>query len=396
MNKYCEKSRFLSKKRISWQKYFLFSFVLLLPGFIGCRPAEEIRTQKEPKIPTLNAPFLMKSMSKSGTINRIVGIALPVPTKEGNPSNGPDHWYIKLSGQGKSITPRISEIEDFIKSIQIKEGSEELTWTVPASWKETKAKTFSLATFILDKDLELTISRVGGSLLDNLNRWRDQVGLDHFKDLDQETKKISWGTKMTGIWVDFYNQQRETSANTDVNNDSNQSSNGPLKSGNNSGNNSNESTNKTRLIGAILPDGDSEWYFFKVMAPLEDVEPVAKEIDDFLNSIRFHPGDKQPSWKIPLNWESGASTPFSIASFQIKSTSRKPIKLTISKARGGLLENINRWRAQIGLESISQEQFASQESKVKLADGTTFFKIDIVGKAAGGGMIGGGIMPFRK
>jgi hypothetical protein len=81
--------------------------------------------------------------------------------------------------------------------------TEELKYDTPAGWTAGRSGGFRKAAFDIrdgDRQAEVTVIDLGleaGNLLSNVNRWRDQIGLDPIKadELSRTTKKISIGQR---------------------------------------------------------------------------------------------------------------------------------------------------------------------------------------------------------
>jgi hypothetical protein len=104
-------------------------------------------------------------------------------------------WFFKLLGPAPAVGEHREAFERFVRSVRFTDKAEKpLSWTVPDDWRETNkdikaagiAGLKRYATFLLgrgDNPLELTVLPLPGkddaaSLLANVNRWRGQVGLE--------------------------------------------------------------------------------------------------------------------------------------------------------------------------------------------------------------------------
>ena len=132
-------------------------------------------------------------------------------------------------------------------------------WTVPEGWKETAGTRFSTAAFVATdgtKSVNATVSKAGGDLLGNLNRWRDQVKLKPWSQ-DEASKSVKTLTVdgSEGTFVDF------------VGND--------------------KSTDKPMcLLGVIVNHGDSTW-FFKLTGDIELAQREKAKFEAFVQSVKF-------------------------------------------------------------------------------------------------------------
>ncbi len=135
-----------------------------------------------------------------------------------------------------------------------------LTWTAPAHWTAKPASAMRKGTYVITGDAgataELSITAFPGSVggdLANINRWRGQVQLPPITagDLPSATRKIDTnGFRVTT--VDFAG----TAAGA-----------------------------PTRVLGAIVPVGDSTW-FFKLTGPVDLLGREQATFTAFLLTIR--------------------------------------------------------------------------------------------------------------
>jgi len=129
----------------------------LLAAVLGCGPKEEVRRYKAPKDPTW----------------RMIGAI--VTAKDAT-------WFFKVAAPTDRISATQEEVLSFVKGLRPDGG--EVKWTVPAGWTEEKGGPARQASFKFgdrDPKLELTVVRLpgdGGGLAANVNRWREQLGLD--------------------------------------------------------------------------------------------------------------------------------------------------------------------------------------------------------------------------
>lgn len=68
-------------------------------------------------------------------------------------------------------------------------------------------------------------------------------------------------------------------------------------------------------------------------------------------------------WTIPSTWKKQDATGFRIASYQVADTGDFSI-VSFPGDAGGLLSNVNRWRGQLGLASISASALSSAVSTI--------------------------------
>ncbi|HLW66213.1 MAG TPA: hypothetical protein VKS79_12950, partial [Gemmataceae bacterium] len=129
------------------------------------------------------------------------------------------------------------------------------TFTAPSGWSSTAPGMMAYAAFEAGQGsdkVSITVSQAGGSPIDNINRWRGQVGLPSASDdlIKAESKPIDVAGEKC-LYVDL----------------------------------SNKETNK-RILGVIYPQGDRSW-FFKMTGPPESVEKQKPAFEVFVRSVKF-------------------------------------------------------------------------------------------------------------
>jgi len=155
------------------------------------------------------------------------------------------------------------------------------------------------------------------------------------------------------------------------------------------------------MLGAVVRMGDISW-FFKVTAPPDEVAPAREAIRDFVKSVQFE-GEgaaAKPRWKLPEGWKELPGSAFRYATIQVPPAKEggQPLEISVSTAGGTVLDNINRWRGQLGLKPITEEELPKESEKFQAGPYEGLF-VTLVGKGSGGmggpmaSMAGGGPMP---
>ena len=154
---------------------------------------------------------------------------------------------------------------------------------------------------------------------------------------------------------------------------------------------------KTRMLAAIIPHGDQQW-FFKVTGPADEVAKHAEAFTALIKSVRFSDdAGTKPKWTLPEGWQETPGSGMRFATLRLGS-SAEPLDLTVISlpTKGAdqsayTLDNVNRWRGQLQLPPIDKAQLGELAVELKL-DGATAITVDLVGiQAPGGGM---GRAPF--
>ncbi len=162
------------------------------------------------------------------------------------------------------------------------------------------------------------------------------------------------------------------------------------------------------MMGAIVPRGEQLW-FFKLVGPNKAVEAQATSFARFIDSLNFkEAADSPPEWKLPEGWTQEPGSGMRYATIKVDSA-EKPLEMSVitfpkppGDEESAILLNVNRWRGQLGLEKIAQDQLADQSKTVKLTIGRAVVVYFVGhmqaggmgGPMAGGGPFSGGAAPF--
>lgn len=239
-------------------------------------------------------------------------------------------------------------------------GADGVTWSIPTSWKELPTTSaMRIATFQASNGQEIAVTAfpgdVGG-LVENVNRWRGQVGLEPV-DEQSVNDGIEQVPGVNVLVVDA-------------------------------------SGTSSRLLGTIIDIQDGQTWFAKAIGSSESIDQIKSDLIAFSASFQIHDHDHdhdpevtqtesnpEPTaqsnggidWTPPEEWkvEENSSSVISVA-FNADSGAR--ITLTsLGGTGGGALSNINRWRNQLGLPFIDA---LTDESIVDLGDEALF--VDLV------------------
>jgi hypothetical protein len=232
-------------------------------------------------------------------------------------------------------------------------GLEQAQWKAPAGWQELPAASMAVARFAVSAehpDVVLTVTPLGaeaGKLLPNVNRWEGQLGLPPSSeaDLPKVVKEVKLADGPANV-VDLS---------------------GPAMA----------AGGPKRMLGAIVPHGSQVW-FLKLTGPAEVIAAQKGNFDAFVNSFRFtdqaqaphpaisggHPATAGAAtagvsgikkFEMPAGWVKDEPKPMRVLSFTIADKNQQATMIVSKFSKdgfGGLLDNINRWRAQVGLNPV--------------------------------------------
>jgi hypothetical protein len=267
-------------------------------------------------------------------------------------------------------------------------------WTVPDGWTFVPGKEMRFASFKVSAehpDVELSIvplAGTAGSLMENVNRWRKQLGLPPTEPKDLQN--IMTSGDLSGTPVGLFDM------------------NGPTPT---------DGKPQQRLLAAIVPQPTQTW-FFKLVGPVDVVTAQKANFDSFIHSLKFPaagpdataqgpdvapPGPATPTpagppapetagpaqslpitFTIPAGWsQQTTQNQFRVVGFDILDGNQSAVA-TVSRMpenSGSVLDNINRWRGQVNLPAVDDPS-QSKPDAVKIAglDGQLW---DFQGAAAG-------------
>lgn len=135
--------------------------------------------------------------------------------------------------------------------------SADIEFELPEGWKEIPAKQFTLKAFeVVDADdrLDITISRAGGKMDDNMNRWRGQIQLPPttLAEIEAEFKPREVNS-LPAQFIEMHQKDSEAPQS---------------------------------IIGIVIPEGDQTW-FLKVRGSTKLAEREREHFEAFAKSVRW-------------------------------------------------------------------------------------------------------------
>lgn len=260
-----------------------------------------------------------------------------------------------------------------------------VTDTSPAGWTKQAATSMRQLSYRVDgeggatTDISLIVLRgAAGAVLDNVNRWRDQLGQPV---IDQATLKQTSQTLTTPAGEAVLVEIEGLAAGAD-----------PLKDG--------------RMLGVIVDKGSDGW-FFKMRGNAAITAAQKAAFIEWVKSVKpadpakvpLHgtkpgeegtpppaspdapAGDGSVTWQLPDGWAVAKGSSARYATITITGADGSKGELAVTHFPGdvgGDLANVNRWRGQIGLEPIDEAALAPLVSKLTAAPKTLSF-VDATG-----------------
>jgi hypothetical protein len=139
---------------------------------------------------------------------------------------------------------------------------------------------------------------------------------------------------------------------------------------------------RQRLLAVMVPREQHVW-FFKLMGAEQAVSEATPAFDRFLASVHFTDQEREPiQWTVPEGWKSipGAGELYG----RLRQEEKEPaLDITITRLPPGAKDpraNINRWRGQLGLGLLSEDELKKLIGNVKV-DGVEGTRVDFTGGA---------------
>jgi hypothetical protein len=141
---------------------------------------------------------------------------------------------------------------------------------------------------------------------------------------------------------------------------------------------------KVRLLAAVVPHGDRTW-FLKLVGPEADVSAQQPAFDRFVQSVNFPDKAAEPiAWTVPEGWRQEPGNEQRYATFRIEAQP-KPLELSVvalGREAGSLKANLDRWRGQIGLPPVPEEEIGKLTREVDI-HGVKATLVDMTGTSTG-------------
>ncbi len=223
----------------------------------------------------------------------------------------------------------------------------QLQFAVPPGWQQIAPSEMRIASFAVTNaagqaaDVGVIPLPAGENELDLINMWRDQVQLPATTSDDSGTVQVGDGT---GKLFEFV-------------------STAPII----------DQKFRQRMMVAMLTRGSTSW-FFKITGEDSFVVSQKDVFLKFLKSVSFSavapnissaapaPAAAQNDnansiWTVPSGWQAMPPSQFLLAQYLVQDgDARAEVNVSeLAGEGGGLLANLNRWRGQLGLPPIAQE-----------------------------------------
>ncbi len=158
---------------------------------------------------------------------------------------------------------------------------------------------------------------------------------------------------------------------------------------------------RQRMLAAIIRNGSQAW-FVKLTGP---EKAVTGEIEPFVQLVRsFQFDDKtgQPQWKLPEGWKDAGKRDAIRFATLTRSTDSGDLEITVTVLPASddwdayVLQNINRWRGQLGREPIAAAELSRHSAEVPLQANPEQKAIMVSIEGTGGGSMGRSTPPMAR
>jgi len=227
----------------------------------------------------------------------------------------------------------------------------QLKYQLPEGWQEKPLSEMRIASFAAlgpkgqSADVSAIPLPIVGRDMELVNMWRSQVQLPATSDPDavKQAEPISIGTEQ-GRLFNFVSEQ-------------------PMIG-----------KFQQRILVAMLTHGTMSW-FFKMTGEDTFVTSQKEKFLQFLKSVSFvenapaqmadapvnQSENANSIWTVPSSWQSVPPSQFLLAEFSIPGVNGAKAEVNVAEMGGeggGLLANVNRWRGQLGLNALSENELS--------------------------------------
>jgi hypothetical protein len=269
-----------------------------------------------------------------------------------------------------------------------------IRFQLPSGWTEVPAAKMSVALFsIADHKAELSVMSFpgeGASQLSLINVVRDTSGLPPLSDA--ELAKLTEPVTVGDAKGSLVNLTGSTTGN---------------------------STSSNEVLVAVVPHEGTTW-FFKLIGNAQTVAAQKPAMIDFLKSVSFvsgaeipsphvemssagdtgqmpqdntgaapvnipSPEPDKPAWIVPTGWHEAETPQFVLAKY-VANGPDGDASVTVSQLAGeggGFLMNINRWRGQVGLAPLGDDETSKAFTPLDVPGGKAML-VDVNGKGKNG------------
>lgn len=279
----------------------------------GCDKQERIESYAVPRHDSLQtSEFLKASGERRPHPERMLAAIVP---------HGSAMWFFKLQGPPDAVAGHETEFREFLNSIQLS-ADEKLKWSLPSNWQEKPGNEMRYATLVLSDEppLEVTVTTLSAGpgdmtdkLLANVNRWRGQLDLPGIEaeDLPSRTETIKAGDVVITL-VDY--------------------------------------------VGKVVPKSAMSGGMPPMMGAAQTSQAKAEAQSDRDTGVKYNK---------PADWTELPPKQFQLHRFEVV-VGQDKAEIAISRAGGARDDNINRWRGQLGLKPLTDNELKNAGKPIEV------------------------------
>ena len=331
--------------------------ILMIPT-LGCQRRDDVRVLELPKetIPTATTNAAANNEPAEPISARMLAAIVPTEQKI---------WFFKMIGAPEVVEKVKPKFRELIDSLSL-ENPAQPQWELPEGWSSKPAGGMRLATLKAGVDQGAPLVSVIGlqppqDNLDNINRWRNQLGLDPVTDGELSEYVEQWEVDDTEVTV-------------------------------------------TDIVGIVNPAAAMSPPSSGSISTLPGVPNPHTQAGGSVPTGPASGGGEGLSFSAPDTWAAGKSGGMRKAAFAITTDDGQAecTVIALAPAAGELLPNVNRWRDQLGLEPLDEDGLSSAVESITIggerADYVSLMKsTETPGKATIAAMVphGGQIWFFK-
>lgn len=272
---------------------------------------------------------------------------------------GRDDVKVYHVAKDDSAAPPPNQIAAPAQNPAAQQPQPQLQWTLPDGWRETTPGQMRVASFTVTDangqtaDVGVIPLPMSGQEIQLVNMWRQQMELPALTN-ETAAETVSVGGDSAKLF-DIASEQ-------------------PVIDG----------KLRARILVAMLARGDTSW-FFKMTGEESFVAAQKEKFLQFLKSVSF--AQNSPAqvaaapaaqnenavsiWTVPPGWKQIDPGPMLSAKFSIAGNDGSAeVNILSSGMDSGLAANVNRWRGQLGLPPVAQEdEFSKMVSSIDAGGG---------------------------
>lgn len=253
-----------------------------------------------------------------------------------------------------------------------------IQYALPSGWEERPASAMRAASFSIpgkdDQAVDVSVIPLPttGQEVELVNMWRAQMQLPSVGE--SEAASLSQTVTIGGETGKLFEMASETPVLDDK--------------------------LRGRMLVGVLTRGATSW-FFKMAGEDSQVVEQKPAFVEFLKSVNFEApsrttptttaapataasaggNDGKPAWTVPEGWQEIPGGQFLVAKFVVTGdgNTRADVNVSMSSGDGGgLVPNVNRWRAQLGLSQVPGAEILNSVRKVQ-AGGSELSYVELSG-----------------